>query len=143
MRNFEKIPRMIPRATLALLVAGTFTVLSACSTLGMGSGSSGDRVAQMEVRVNNNYSGAERVTISLMDADGNRRALGEVNAGERQSFDTTGDPQANMRHRLMAESRRGETTLSPEIVVQENSIVTWHLQDNRVEVFEARERAGD
>lgn len=142
MRNFENIPKSIPRAALALPVAGAFTALSACSTLGVG-GSSDDRVAQMEVRVNNDHGGAERVTISLMDGEGNRRALGEVNAGERRSFDTTGDPQSNVRHRLMAESRRGETTLSPEIVVQENSIVTWHLQDNRVEVFEARNTDSD
>lgn len=65
-----------------------------------------------------------------------------MNSGDRRSFETTGDPQSNVRHRLMAESRRGETILSPEIVVQEQSIVTWHIRDNRVEVFEARERAG-
>jgi hypothetical protein len=140
MRNFENMLKTIPRAALVLLVAGAFTALSACSTLGLG-GSSGDRGAQMEVRVNNDHGGAERLTVSLMNGEGNRRALGEVSAGERRSFETTGDPQANVRHRLMAESRRGETILSPEIVVQENSIVTWHIRDNRVEVFEVRETA--
>lgn len=143
MRDLETIPKTVPRAALALLVAGSFTALSACSTLGLGGGSDTDRGAQMEVRVNNDHGGAERVTISLMNGDGNRRALGEVDGGEQRSFATTGDPEANVRHRLMAESRRGETILSPEIVVQENSIVTWHLRDNRVEVFVARETAGN
>jgi hypothetical protein len=138
MRDLETIPKTVPRAALVLLVAGAFiTALSACSTLG-GGGSDTDRGARMEVRVNNDHGGAERVTVSLMNADGNRRTLGEVNAGERRSFETTGDPESNVRHRLMAESRRGETILSPEIVVQENSIVTWHLRDNRLEVFVAR-----
>lgn len=141
MRDFKNIPKTIPRAALVLLVAGAFTTLSACSTLGIGGGSGDDRGARMEVRVNNDHGGSERVTVSLMNGDGDRRALGEVNAGERRSFDTTGDPQSNVRHRLMAESWRGETILSPEIVVQENSIVTWHIRDNRVEVFEARETA--
>lgn len=142
MRNFKNMLKMVPRAALVLLVAGAFTALSACSTIGIGGGSSGeDRGAQMEVRVNNDHGGAERLTVSLMNGEGNRRALGEVSAGERRSFDTTGDPQSNVRHRLMAESRRGETILSPEIVVQENSIVTWHIRDNRVEVFEVRETA--
>ena len=140
MRDFENIPRTRFRGALVLLVAGTFSVLTACSTLGFGGGS--DRGAQMEVRVNNDHSGAEQVSVSLMNAEGDRRSLGEVNAGDRRSFDTTGDPQSNVRHRLMAESRRGETILSPEIVIQEQSIVTWHIRDNRVEVFESREKAG-
>jgi hypothetical protein len=144
MREFENISKTIPRAALVLLAAGAFTALPACSTLGIGGGSDGeDRGARMEVRVNNDHSGAERVAVSLMNGEGDRRALGEVDAGERRSFDTTGDPKANVRHRLMAESWRGETILSPEIVVQENSIVTWHIRDNRVEVFVARETASD
>jgi hypothetical protein len=143
MRDPENVPKTIPRGALVLLVAGAFTALSACSTLGMGGGSSSDRGAQMEVRVNNDHSGAERITVSLMNAEGNRRSLGEVDAGERRSFETTGDPQSDVRHRLMAESRRGETILSPEIVIQEQSIVTWHIRDNRVEVYEARENTGD
>lgn len=143
MRDPENIPKTIPRGALVLLVAGAFTVLSACSTLGMGGGSNSDRGAQMEVRVNNDHSGAERLTVSLMNAEGERRSLGEVSSGENRSFETSGDPQESVRHRLMAESRRGETILSPEIVVQEQSIVTWHIRDNRVEVHEAREKAGD
>lgn len=143
MRDSENIPKTIPRGALVLLVAGAFTALTACSTLGMGGNSSSDRGAQMEVRVNNDHSGAERVTVSLMNAEGERRSLGEVSAGERRSFETSGDPQESVRHRLMAESRRGETALSPEIVVQENSIVTWHIRDNRVEVHDVRAKAGD
>lgn len=143
MRDPANIPKTIPRGALVLLVAGAFTALSACSTIGLGGGDSSDRGAQMEVRVNNDHSGAERLSVSLMNAEGDRRSLGEVDAGERRSFETTGDPQSNVRHRLMAESRRGETILSPEIVVQEQSIVTWHIRDNRVEVFEAQEKSGD
>ncbi|MFW6192515.1 MAG: hypothetical protein ACOC83_03425 [Gemmatimonadota bacterium] len=143
MREAMNIPKTIPRLALAALVAATVPLLSACSSLGMGGGSSSDRGAQMEVRVNNDHSGAERVTVSLMNAEGNRRSLGEVSAGERRSFDTSGDAEKNVRHRLMAESRRGETVLSPEIVVQEQSIVTWHIRDNQVEVYEAREKSGD
>lgn len=66
-----------------------------------------------------------------------------MDAGERRSFETTGDPQSSAHHRLMADSRRGETILSPEIVVKEHSIVTWDLRDNQVEVYEAREGGGD
>jgi hypothetical protein len=141
MRDSGNVPRTIPGGALVLLVAGAFASLSACSTLGGGSGS--DRGAQMEVRVNNDHSGAERITVSLMNAEGERRSLGEVDAGERRSFETTGDPQKNVSHRLMAESRRGETVLSPEIVIQEQSIVTWYIRDNRVQVYEAREETGD
>ena len=142
MRDPETIPKTIPRGALVLLVAATFPALSACSTLGMGGGSSA-RGAQMDVRVNNDHGGAERVTVSLMNAEGDRRSLGEVSAGERKTFETTGDPHSDARHRLMAESYRGETILSPEILVQERSIVTWHIRDNRVEIHEVRERAGD
>lgn len=142
MPKLEKIPTPTPRGALVLAVAGAFTVLSACSTVGIG-GSNDDRGAQLEVRVNNDHSGAERVTVSLMDGEGNRRTLGEVEAGERRSFETTGAPESNVRHRLMADSQRGETILSPEIVVKEQSIITWDLRDNRVEVFEAREKAGN
>lgn len=143
MRALTSFPRMIPRSALAFLVAGTFIVLSAaCSTIGLGGGSSSDRGAQLEVRVNNDHAGAERVTVSMLDGEGNRKALGEVRGGERRSFDTTGDPGSNARHRLMAESSRDETILSPEIVVRESSIITWNLRDNRVEVYEAREKTG-
>lgn len=51
----------------------------------------GDRAAQMEVRVTNDHGGAERVTVSLMNGDGDRRALGEVNAGECRIRRLTGD----------------------------------------------------
>jgi hypothetical protein len=145
MRTFESLAKKtIPRGALVALVAGAFMALSACSALGGGGGSSSaDRGAQIEVRVNNDHGGAERVTVSLLNDQGNRRSLGEVSAGERRSFDVTGDPGSEVVHRLMAESRGNETVVSPDIAVQENSIVTWHIRDNRVEVFVAREAGSD
>lgn len=143
MRTFESLSKTIPRGALVALVAGAFTAFSACSALGGGGSSSGDRGAQLEVRVNNDHSGADRVSVSLLNNEGNRRSLGEVSSGERRSFDVTADPGSDVVHRLMAESGRNETVVSPDIVVQENSIVTWHIRDNRIEVFVAREGGGD
>ena len=143
MRTFASLSKTIPRGTLVVLVAGAFTALSACSVLGGGGSSSADRGAQLEVRVNNDHGGAERVTVSLLNNEGNRRSLGEVSAGERRSFEITGDPGSKVVHRLMTESRGNETVASPDIAVQESSIVTWHIRDNRVEVFVAREEGGD
>lgn len=37
----------------------------------------------MEVRVNNDHGEAERLSVSLMNGDGDRRAMGEVSAGEQ------------------------------------------------------------
>lgn len=76
MRTFESpAKKTIPRGPLvALVVAGTFTALSACSALGGGGSSSADRGAQLEVRVNNDQSGAERVSVSLLNSEGNRGA---------------------------------------------------------------------
>lgn len=134
-------PKATPRCALPILMGVALTALSSCGTLGMGGGSSRGG-AQLEIRVNNDLPGFDRVSVSLMDSDGNRQTLGNVDAGETRSFDATGDLESDLRYRLMAEPDRGETILSPEIVVRERSIVTWNLRDNRVRVFEARDEPG-
>lgn len=143
MRNLESVPKAIPRSALVLMLAGAFTLLSACSMPGGDGNSTEERGAQLDIRVNNDHAEAGRVTVSLLNGEGNRRTLGEVSAGERRTFEVTGDPGTNVRQRLMAESRRDETVVSPDIVVQEQSIVTWHIRENRVEIFVAQEKAND
>lgn len=133
-------PGATPRSALPILMGVALTALSACGTLGIGGG--GSRGAQLEIRVNNDLPGFERVSVSLLDSDGNRQTLGNVDAGETRSFDATGDLESDLRYRLMAERGRGETILSPEIVVRERSIVTWNLRDNQLRVFEARDEPG-
>lgn len=132
-------PEATPRPALLVLLGVALATLSACATLGIGGGGGS---ADLEIRVTNDLGGFERVSVSLLDSEGNRQTLGDVDAGEMRSFDATGDLESDLRYRLMAEPRRGETILSPEIVVRERSIVTWSLRDNQVRVFEARDEPG-
>lgn len=137
MRILESVPKAIPRSALVLLMAGAFPLLSACSLSGGGGSGAEERGTQLDIRVNNDHAGAERVTVSLLNGEGNRRTLGEVSPGERRTFEVTGDPGTDVHQRLMAESRRAETVVSPDIVVQEQSIITWHIRENRLEIFVA------
>lgn len=131
----------MPRGALPILAGAALAALSACATLG-GGGAGDGLEAQLEIRVNNDLGGVDAVTVSLLDDQGNRQTLGNVDAGETRTFDATGDLASGDRYRLMAEPRRGETIVSPEIVVRERSIVAWTLRSNRVRVFEARNEPG-
>lgn len=136
MRRFDSMS-----GNAVVLLTGTaLAAFSACATLGGSPGA--DPATEMEIRVNNNLGEFERVSVSLMDDAGNRQRLGEVDAQETRSFDATGDFDIGARYRLMAEPDRGQTILSPEIVIREGSIVAWDLRANRVQVFEAREDPG-
>lgn len=129
------------RGALPILAGAALAALSACATLGGGSAGNG-LDAELEIRVNNDLGGFDAVTVSLIDTQGNRQTLGDVDPGETRTFDATGDLASGDRYRLMAEPGRGETILSPEVVVRERSIVAWTLRSNRVRVFEARDEPG-
>lgn len=129
------------RGALPILAGAAFAALSACSMLGGGGGGNGLE-AQLQIRVNNDLGGFDPVTVSLIDDQGDRQTLGDVDSGETRTFDATEDLASGARYRLMAEPGRGETILSAEIVVRERSIIDWSLRSNRVRVFEARDEPG-
>lgn len=131
----------IRRATLALLTGLALTGFAACSAIGVGGGGNEGGVP-LEVRVNNDLRASQQVSVSLHNTTGDQRTLGRVSAGETRSFEITADQGSDIRYRLMAEPVRGETILSRDVRVRENSILSWSLQDNEIEVFEARDQDG-
>lgn len=126
----------IVRGTLLILAAAA---LAACATL---RGGQEMPRAELEIRVTNDLRSPGPVSVSLLDHEGNRETLGEVEAGATRSFDATTDLEEEGRYRLMAEPERGEAILSPEVMVREGSIIRWNLRDNTVQVFEARDKPG-
>lgn len=128
------------RVASAILIGLAFTGLSACSAIGVG-GSGENAGVPLEVRVTNDLREAEQVSVSLHSTAGRRQSLGTVASGETRSFEVTAQQGEDARYRLMAEPEDGETVLSRDLVLQENSIVDWDLRDNAIRVYQARDQA--
>ena len=118
--------------TLVRLV-GSLALVPALATgchFGRGGGG-GERT--VTVRVENNLVPASTLTISLLPAEGARRAVGVVPASSTQEFrvpvGTSTDP-----HRLFAEPPNGPAYSSRTFTVSSAARVEWNVGQNALNV---------
>lgn len=96
-----------------------------------GRGGSGEQT--VTVRVENNLVPASTLTISLLPAEGARRAIGVVPASSTQEFrvpvGTSTDP-----HRLFAEPPNGPAYSSRTFTLSSAARVAWNVGQNALNV---------